>query len=332
MLVLFISQRYNLDLYVVLSMRITAVILSFCFLTGCTLHQSKDIVWFQQKERIKILTTIAMINDIVEQVGGRYVSSIPLIRGELDPHSYELVKGDDEKFLSADIIFYNGLGLEHGWSLRQNLLDNPKAISIGDYILYKNPNSILIVDGKYDPHIWMDISLWEQSVDLIKDILCKKDPKHASEYISNAEMLHDKMRDADKSAYDRLQSIDLSKRYLVTSHASFNYFTKHYLSQESEDWRSRCISVEGLAPESQINLKDLIEITYKVQKLKIDVLFAESNVNHDSLKKIVYAARKNGSSVHICDKDLYGDAMSEASSYLDMINHNVSVIYEELSR
>ena len=62
-------------------------------------------------ERIKILSTIPMIGDLVEKIGGNKIDHTTLIQGNIDPHNYELVKGDIEKIQYADIIFYNGLHL-----------------------------------------------------------------------------------------------------------------------------------------------------------------------------------------------------------------------------
>ena len=69
-----------------------------------------------------------MIDDLVEQVGGEYVDTTVLIKGGFDPHSYQLVEGDDEKFAFADVIFCNGVGLEHGPSLQHYLKTHPKVV------------------------------------------------------------------------------------------------------------------------------------------------------------------------------------------------------------
>src|ERR1700722_8944557 len=90
--------------------------------------------WMDPNGKIKVLSTTAMIDDIVKQIGGERVDSITLISGLLDPHSYQLVKGDDEKLMKADIIFCNGVGLEHGPSLRNFLENSPKAICLGDKV------------------------------------------------------------------------------------------------------------------------------------------------------------------------------------------------------
>ncbi len=190
-----------------------------------------------------------MIHDLVQEIGGDYIDSVPLIRGELDPHSYELVKGDDEKFLRADLIFYNGLGLEHGLSLRKHLQDNPKAIAVTRTILKEDPSLILISEGQYDPHVWMDIALWMKIIDPIVEACSLKDPQHAAEYRKRGEVLHEKMRVADERAFQMLQAIPQEKRYLVTSHDAFNYFTRHYLAVPGElNWQTRCEAPEGLAP------------------------------------------------------------------------------------
>src|ERR1700722_13190650 len=105
-------------------------VLFFCF--SCGTHSAKS--WKEPNGKVKVLATIAMIGNLVEQIGGDYVDTFTLIGGELDPHSYQLVKGDDEKLAFANIIFFNGLGLEHGPSLQRYLYHEPKAIAIGDHI------------------------------------------------------------------------------------------------------------------------------------------------------------------------------------------------------
>ena len=85
-------------------------------------------------KKIKILATTAQVGALVEAVGGPNIALTVLIRGENDPHSYELVKGDGEKIKDADLVFYNGLGLEHGASLAKALQNAKRGISIGDLL------------------------------------------------------------------------------------------------------------------------------------------------------------------------------------------------------
>ena len=241
---------------------------------GCACRENACSQWRQENGKVKVLTTIAMICDLVKQIGGENVDCIALIRGELDPHSYELVKGDDEKFARADLIFYNGLGLEHGLSLRQNLENNPKAIAVADPILKENPELIIKVDGMYDPHVWMDIALWTRTIDPIVNALSEKDPDHAPHYRERGEKLRLKMHEADQKMFGILQAIDPQRRFLVTSHDAFHYFTRHYLAEPGEEnWSLRCRAPEGLAPEAQMSLNDVMAIIAHIEAFKIQFSF-----------------------------------------------------------
>ena len=101
----------------------------FVSLTGCgrkSGRAQKFSKWMAPNGKVKILSTTAQIGDLVEEIGGDRMDYWVLIQGDLDPHSYELVKGDDEKLSRADRVFYNGLGLEHGASLL-NTLQNARG-------------------------------------------------------------------------------------------------------------------------------------------------------------------------------------------------------------
>lgn len=298
--------------------------------------QSQD--WMRPNGKLKVLSTIAMIDDIVGKVGGDHIDHVMLIKGELDPHSYQLVKGDDEKLAAADIIFYNGLGLEHGPSLQHYLHESAKAIGLGDKIREKEPALILYFRGQLDPHIWMDISMWTRTVPSIVEALSGKDPAHAAEYAENGKKLMEKMRDEHQVIHDEMMAIPPARRYLVTSHDAFNYFTRSYLATPEEavsgKWQERFVAPEGLAPESQLSATDIQLIIDHMRKYRIHVLFPESNVSRDSIRKIVQAGKENGLDLTIADVYLYADAMgragSDGDSYLKMIEHNAKTIAQYL--
>src|SRR5689334_19504873 len=111
---------------------ITRLLYCLCLLWGCTSsHDSKASRW-GNTGKLKVLCTTSMVQKMVEGVGGEYVDCIALIQGESDPHSYQLVKGDDDKLAEADLLFFNGLGLEHGPSLASFLDTSPKAYALGE--------------------------------------------------------------------------------------------------------------------------------------------------------------------------------------------------------
>ncbi len=296
--------------------------------------------WMTPNGKMKVLTTISMIGDLVQQVGGEYVDNMTLICGELDPHSYQLVKGDDEKLAYAELIFYNGLNLEHGPSLQRHLKSNSKAIALGDQIQKQDPSLILRYQGRSDPHIWMDISLWIKTVPFIVQALSEKDPSHADAYHRNGEALISLMQLAHENILKEMHTIPENHRYLVTSHDAFNYFARAYLANAEEranqDWQKHVAAPEGLSPESQLSALDITMIINYLQEHDVHVLFPESNVSKDSIKKIVSAGKEKGLSLTIADVRLYADAMgspgSEGDTYLKMIKFDAEAIANYLKK
>lgn len=284
----------------------------------------------EENGQIKILSTTAQIGDLAQRIGGDRVDCLVLIQGDLDPHSYEIVKGDAEKLKRADLIFYNGLGLEHGASLSSALKNSPNAMAIGEKISTLAPERILKKGNAIDPHIWMDISLWQKGIDPMVAELSRVDPEGAALYRERGEVLKESMEATHREIRSKLQSIPSEKRYLVTSHDAFHYFTKEYLADPGEvAWDQRFAAPEGLAPDGQLNPVDIQKIIDFMRDKKIGVLFPESNVSRDSILKIASAGNELGLKIKICRDPLYGDSMS-GQGYLEMMKRNAETMAKHL--
>jgi manganese/zinc/iron transport system substrate-binding protein len=307
-----------------------------CGCSGSNEHVRNFEAWMQPNGKIKVLSTTAMIDDLVGQVGGERVDRLSLIVGEVDPHSYELIKGDDEKLAFATVIFTNGLGLEHGASLRARLQKRSAVVALGDELQKRYPELILHAGKAIDPHIWMDISLWMKTVDPIVETLTLADPEGKEVYERNGEALKAQMQQAHEQMLEQMHKIPASKRFLVTSHDAFNYFARAYLAESNEtsqaEWQKRFAAPEGLAPDGQLSVADIQNIIKHLAQYKIEVIFPESNVSKDSLRKIVNACASKGLKVILSQSVLYADSMgsldSGAGTYLKMIEHNVKVLQD----
>jgi len=314
--------------------------LSLILATGCSQPGQKEklMQWMSQNGKVKVLCTTSMISDLVQEIGGESIDCLTLIQGESDPHSYQLIKGDDEKFARADIIFYNGLGLEHSPSLSNQLRHHPKAYAVGDYVRQVRTQDILLINNGIDPHIWMDVSLWNETVPFIADKLAQTIPQEKATFSNRAKSLSSKLSDLHVEMKKHLLELPDSARYLVTSHEAFNYFTRAYLCLPGEKgrlkWKERCMAPEGLAPDSQLSTVDIQKLVDYIIKHQVATLFSESNVSHDSLKKLVDACAKNGFNSHVDKSPLYADAMgpsgSPQESYLGMMQSNYQVVLQGL--
>ena len=138
---------------------------------------------------------------------------------------------------------------------------------------------------------------------------------------------------------EALGTVPEESRVLITAHDAFNYFAKAYLATDEEiandDWAKRFQAPEGLSPESQLSSSDIQFILDHLTRYHVRVIFPESNVSRDSIRKIVGAAKSKGLDVTIADVALYGDAMgkpgSGVDSYLDMIRYDAQALKEHLN-
>jgi manganese/zinc/iron transport system substrate-binding protein len=307
---------------------ILAALLVLALVISCSKRKTMSPLseWMQDNGKIKVLSTISQIGDLAAFIGGERVQGWVLVPQELDPHSYDLVKGDGEKFTKADVIFYNGLGLEHGASLSSLLHSNGKAVAIGEAIREESPQEIFERNGIVDPHVWMDISLWKKACPTIADAFSKIDPAGSDLYRERAALLEKEMEETDLYIRGLLQGVPVEKRFLVTSHDAFRYFVRSYLAEVGEaEWQRRFTAPEGLAPDGQIGASDIRRTVEFLKEHKIHVLFPESNVSRDCLAKVASATREMGFNVSLCKEPLYGDSTGELT-YLEMMRKNAEVI------
>lgn len=317
-------------------MPVLAILLAAMFincLVGCSSGSGRGArlnEWMRDSKELRILCSTAQVGDLVAEIGGVRVKTWVLIQGDLDPHSYELVKGDDEKLIHADCIFFNGLNLEHGASLSSFLRSSQKSVALGDKIRDMHPEIILKRGEVVDPHLWMDISVWKQCVPPILDRLVSMDPEGASYYQERALALTAEMDRVHQEIKDKLRQIPAHKRYLLTSHDAFRYFTRGYLAEDEEiDWQKRFAAPEGLAPDGQLSPVDIQRMIDYLREHRISVLFPESNVSRDSIKKIASAGSELGLEIRVCHETLYGDSMS-GLPYLEMMRKNADVVARHL--
>jgi len=307
------------------------VILFLCSV-GCQEAGRKQFnSWLDENGNVKILCTTVFVGELVQAIAGEDFDVIVLIPPCSDPHSYQLVKGDDEKFRRADCVFSSGLGLEHRGALARYLsLHN--AVSITTQLEKEE----IITDGTtVDPHVWLDLSLWAKGVDCVVDVLAQKRERDRAVYKERGERVRRSLLRLHKKIRSLLQAIPDDRRFLVTTHNAFQYFSRAYLARDEEwlsgEWKKRCRAPEGLSPESQINTRDLYAVVEYILEHGVSTIFAEHGMNRDSIERLVDGARSKGHEVSIAKEMLYSDSLGTGVTHIDMLEHNARIIAEALA-
>jgi manganese/zinc/iron transport system substrate-binding protein len=298
---------------------ISAIMLLFA--AGCAQKDNEE-----SNGKIKVTSTIGMINDVVQQVGGEHVDAVGLMNSGVDPHLYKASQGDIKKLNEADIIFYNGLHLEGKMvDIFEKMSKEKPTIAVTKNI----PESELLSpqDGSdgHDPHVWFNVQHWITATETIRDELIALKPELKEEFTANANEYIAKLKELDKYVREQIALIPEESRVLVTAHDAFGYFGEAYGVEVK--------GLQGISTASEYGAKDVSKLRDYLVENKIKAVFVESSVPKKAIQSVIEGAKEKGHEIKI-GGELFSDAMGKAGTeegtYIGMVRHNVDTIVKAL--
>ncbi|SDC18168.1 iron/zinc/copper transport system substrate-binding protein [Pelagirhabdus alkalitolerans] len=284
-------------------------------LMGCGADESEIN---HEEEHLEVVVTLSVISDIVEQVGGDRVEVEYIVPIGEEPEEYEPVPSDFEKVTDANLLFINGLGIEP-WltSLMDNATDTPYTeLTEGiDPITLEGDQEV------YDPHAWFDPSLVKTYADNALEHLIELDPEGESVYRDNAENFHAELDQLDEWIREELESVPEGNRLIATSENALVYFGAAYDFDVAGIWPLNAHE-EGTPQQ----ISDFVDM---LTDRDLPYVFVESTVNPNYMETV-----SDNAGIPIYDEPLYTDALGDeasgVTSYIDFMEHNVSVITDAL--
>jgi manganese/zinc/iron transport system substrate-binding protein len=276
----------------------------------------------EQEGRLNVVTTIGMIRDVVENVGGEHVRVTGLMGPGVDPHLYKASEGDVRRLFRADVVFYGGLHLEAKMGeVLEEMGGRTRVRAVSDAI----PRDTLLAPpefkGAYDPHVWFDVRMWILTIDVVARTLAEADPPHAAEFAANAERYRAQLAELDRYVHEQAARVPADRRVLITAHDAFNYFGRAYGFQ-----------VRGLQGISTAAVQGLAEF---IATRRIPAIFVESSIPRRTIEAVQEAVAARGYQVRI-GGSLFSDAMGNPGTpegtYIGMVRHNIDTIVGALLR
>ncbi|CAN5875701.1 hypothetical protein BH24DEI2_BH24DEI2_14440 [soil metagenome] len=117
-----------------------------------------------QGQIIHAVATTGMVADVVKNVGGPCVQVEAIMKPGVDPHLYKAKPSDVRRFYFADIIFYSGYHLEGQLAkVLEAFAERKPVVALTESAI--EPSEVFNLPGEnvYDPHLWMDVSLWART-------------------------------------------------------------------------------------------------------------------------------------------------------------------------
>nr|WP_245576893.1 metal ABC transporter substrate-binding protein [Kaistia adipata] len=269
----------------------------------------------------KAVTTFTIIADMAQNVAGDAAIVESITKPGAEIHNYQPTPGDIVKAQDAELILWNGLGLELWFEKFFANLDKVAEVTVSAGVepigISEGPYS-----GKPNPHAWMSPDAALVYVDNIRDAFVKHDPANADAYKANAEAYKAKISATVAPIRDALTAIPEEKRWLVSSEGAFSYLARDFGLKELYLW--------PINADQQGTPKQVRKVIDAVRANNIPAVFSESTVSANPAKQV---ARETGAAY---GGVLYVDSLSEADgpvpTYLDLLRVTSETVAKGISQ
>jgi ABC-type Zn uptake system ZnuABC Zn-binding protein ZnuA len=186
--------------------------------------------------RLKVITSVAPITDIVKNIGGEKIDLIGIIPEGSDSHTFELVPSDVVKMNDADLIIIDGLNLEGGMEKVANEIKNKdpslQLLKLSDNTITQDQwifdFSFPKEKGDPNPHLWLNVAYTMKFANLTRDKLVEMDQINSAYYTSNTDRYITLLKKLDNGIMQAVQTVPPQNRKLLTYHDSWSYFAPRY--------------------------------------------------------------------------------------------------------
>ncbi len=287
--------------------------LALLLVTGCNKNEPDE------NERLLVVTTFTVIADMASNVAGDAADVVSVTKAGAEIHNYQPTPKDIVRTDKADLVLWNGFGLELWFEKFLEQLGDVPNVVVTDGItpidIHTGPYS-----GKPNPHAWMSPSDALTYVDNIAAAMANADKANEATYLANAQTYKQKIEQLAAPLREKIQSIPEDQRWLVSSEGAFSYLARDLGLKELYLWP---INADQQGTPAQV--RNVIDT---VNKHKIRTVFSESTISSKPAEQV---ARETGA--HYGGM-LYVDSLSEPDgavpTYLDLIQKTTNTVIEGL--
>ena len=283
--------------------------------SGCKNDNSTEEV---SSGKIEAVSSINIISDIVQNIGGDKVDSYSICGVGVDPHTYQPKPSDPRKVSKSKIVFINGFNLEH-WieEMIKGAGGEKKVVTVSEGI---TPMTDEKGFGDPDPHAWFDVANVKTYAENIAIGLKEIDPENAEYYEANLKKYLSELESLDNWIKSEITKIPEDKRILITSHDAFRYFGRAYGLEVK--------GLQGISTEAKVRTEDFKNIIDLIKEKKIRSVFIETSVNPKLLEQI---SGETGAQVGgTLYSDSIGNEGTDEGSYIGAVKFNVNTIVNSL--
>ncbi|GAA1120466.1 metal ABC transporter solute-binding protein, Zn/Mn family [Nesterenkonia jeotgali] len=282
-----------------------------------------------------VLTSFSVLADMTRAVGGELVDTRSITPPGAEIHEYSPTPGDLRDAAAADLIFFNGLGLEAWYEQFLShsevevvlLSDSVETLPVtrlpgdspGGDVEAGTLEDDASAELPINPHAWMSPAQAMVYVENIEAALTQLAPEHAEEFSANATAYREEIQAIWDRAEEQLESLrEDTDVHLVTCEGAFSYLAEDLDLGEHYLWP---LNAEDEGSPQQVQA----QIRY-VEEHQVPTIFCESTVNDSAQRQV---AETTGATL---SEPLHVDSITEsdgpAPSYLELLEHDLDLILE----
>jgi ABC-type Zn uptake system ZnuABC Zn-binding protein ZnuA len=283
----------------------------------------QDNISQQMVDKLNVVTSVAPITNIVQNIGGNKINLIGLVPEGVNSHTFEMIPSDIIKMNDADLIIIDGLNLEADVEkTAENFIfknqNNIELLKLGDNTISKGDwifdFSFPKDKGDPNPHLWLNVEYAIKFANLTRDKLIEMDPSNSQYYIENSNKYAKLLKQLDEGIQKSIETIPVKNKKLLTYHDSWAYFATRYGME--------VIGAIQASDFSDPSPKDIADLINQVRIEQIPAIFASEVFPTNIIDQI--AKEGNVTIVEtLSDDDLPGNTGDNNHSYVGMMLENM---------
>ncbi len=219
-------------------------------ISGCAALSGADTAGTQ------IATAFYPLQFVAQRVAGDRAEVVNLTQPGQEPHDLELTIRESAEIARSDLVIHEG-GFQAAVDAGIDQNADGEVLDAADVGLED-------LEGRPDPHFWLDPLRMADLADLVAARLSRIDPAHAEEFDARAAGLRRRLTALDTAYAEGLARC--ARSTVVVSHDAFGYLQKYGLTIES---------LTGLSPDSEPTPADLGRLQRLIGTEGITTVFSE---------------------------------------------------------
>ncbi|HEX9757130.1 MAG TPA: metal ABC transporter substrate-binding protein [Nitrospiria bacterium] len=272
-------------------------------------------------ERVRVVTTIPILKNIVQEIGGENVSVKSLLRGVESPHTYGPKPSDLTALQKTQLFIQIGAGLE-GWvegfiknAQHENLLT--VTTSQGVALLEDSEPQREKSDHTHfrNPHIWLDPRNVKLMAEHISKALIQVAPGKKNTFIQNQHLFFKKLDVLEMEIHHLFEGIP--NRKIISYHPAWPYFAHRFGITISGEIQGQI----GTEPSA----KQLASLVKTIKEQNIRVIVSEPQLNPKIPRTL---AQETGA--QLVTLTVLPGAIPGTDDYFSMMRYNAATLAEAL--